>query len=347
MLTALLSVLFIGCSGDSDGGGTSNPQTPSNIAMTVTVVGANASNPNGDGSGDVTITVTATNATNYKLLINGETLNSPTGNFSYSFSTLGTNTYTIAASAYNGSNFISTSATVTVYVAPTLVWSDEFNTNGAPDSGKWAYDTGTGSGGWGNNEAQYYTSRPENVIVENGFLKIKTLKEVYNGSNYTSARLKTQGKFSFKYGRVEMRAKLPAGGGTWPAFWMLGDNITSVGWPSCGEIDIMEHVGNQLNKIYGSLHHPGHSGANPDGSNVTISNATTDYHIYALDWGASTIKFYVDGQLFYTFSNSSSVPFNSNFFLIVNCAIGGNFGGTIDPAFTSSTYEIDYIRIFQ
>lgn len=125
-----------------------------------------------------------------------------------------------------------------------LIWSDEFNLDGAPDATKWAYDIGTGDWGWGNNEAQYYTSRADNVKVQNGVLKIIAQRENYSGSNYTSARIKTQGKFTFKYGRVEMRAKLPSGGGTWPALWMLGNNITTAGWPACGEIDIMEHLGN-------------------------------------------------------------------------------------------------------
>jgi beta-glucanase (GH16 family) len=210
-----------------------------------------------------------------------------------------------------------------------LIWADEFNVDGAPDSSKWVYDTGTGDWGWGNNEAQYYTNRADNVKVQNGVLKITTIKENYNGSNYTSARIKTQGKFSFKYGKVEMRAKMPVGGGTWPALWMLGDNITSVGWPACGEIDIMEHLGNQNNKIYGTLHHPGHFGGTADSRNVTINNTTTEFHIYALDWRADAIKFYVDNQLFYTFTNTSSLPFNQNFFLTVNSAIGGGFGGVI------------------
>lgn len=337
--------ILVSCSGDSGSGGGTTGTTPSNLAISAVVVGANAQNPNGDGSGTVNFGLSATNATSYKILLgNGETKELTNGNFTYTYTTSGTNTYVIYASAYNSGQFVSTSMSITIYVAPTVLWSDEFNVDGAPNSSKWGYDLG--AGGWGNNESQYYTNRPENVIVSNGTLKINTIKESYSGSNYTSARILTKDKFSFKYGRVEIRAKLPAGGGTWPALWMLGNNINTVGWPACGEIDIMEHLGNQLNKIYGTLHHPGHSGANGDGATTVIANATTEFHLYALDWRADSIKFYVDNQLFYSFTNNSNVPFNQNFFLIFNCAMGGNFGGAIDPNFTSSTFEIDYVRVY-
>ncbi len=340
--------LFFSCSGDN--GGTTGGDTilkPTNLTVVATPVGVSTQNPNGDGSGTVNFTISATNATSYKVALgDGETRETSSGTLSYTYTVSGTNSYTIYVSAYNGAQFISTSIPVTIYVAPKAIWSDEFNVDGAPDATKWAYDIGTGDWGWGNNEAQYYTSRADNVKVQNGVLKIIAQRENYSGSNYTSARIKTQGKFTFKYGRVEMRAKLPSGGGTWPALWMLGNNITTAGWPACGEIDIMEHLGNQLNKIYGTLHHPGHSGGNADSRTVDIANATSEFHIYALDWRADAIKFYVDNQLFYTFTNTSSLPFNQNFFLIINCAIGGNFGGTIDPNFVSSTYEVDYIRVF-
>lgn len=227
-----------------------------------------------------------------------------------------------------------------------LVWSDEFDVDGAPNSRKWDYNIGTGGNGWGNNEAQYYTARPENVTINNGVLKINTIKENYKGSAFTSARILTKDKFSFKYGKVEIRAKQPSGGGVWPALWMLGDNLNTVGWPSCGEIDIMEYAGNRINRITAALHYPGHSGGNPDSGYTTITNAETDFHIYSLDWSASHIKIYVDNQLFLTFANSSSLPFNQNFFLIFNCAMGGSYGGAIDPNFTSSTFEIDYVRVY-
>jgi beta-glucanase (GH16 family) len=228
---------------------------------------------------------------------------------------------------------------------PVLIWSDEFNTDGLPDASKWGYDLG--AGGWGNNEAEYYTSRAENAVVINGSLRITAKKESYSGSSYTSARLLTKDKFSFTYGKVEIRAKLPVGGGTWPALWMLGSDISTVNWPACGEIDIMEHLGNDLNKIYGTLHYPGRSGGNADGGNRIITNATTEFHIYSLEWSASEIKILVDGQLVHSKANSAGIPFNHNFFLICNVAMGGNFGGTIDPNVTSASMEVDYIRVYQ
>ena len=310
------------------------------------IVGKSASFPDGDGSGAVNFTVSATNATSYKILIGSETLTTTTGKVSYNFSTPGTNTYTVYVSAYRGDKFISANTTVTVYKAPTQLWSDEFNTDGLPNPNNWGYDTGNNNG-WGNNELEYYTNRQENAYVSNGTLKIVLKKEAYQGFNYTSARLLSKGKFSFKYGKVDIRAKLPSGGGTWPALWMLGNNIDSVGWPACGEIDIMEHVGNQLNKIYGTVHHPNHSGGNADGATVNIPNVTTEFHIYSLDWSPTQIKFYVDNQLFYTFANNSSLPFNQNFFFIMNIAMGGNFGGAVDPNFSSSTMEVDYVRVYQ
>ncbi len=343
LFSLLVIFSFTNCSsggGSSDGGDI----TPSNLTINTEIVGVTASNPNGDGSGVVNFTVAAVNATSYKILIGTNTINSTTGLFSYTFTDMGTNTYTIYVSAYNGSKFISASKVLTVYVIPTLVWSDEFNTDGAPDSSKWSYETG--AGGWGNNELQYYTNRPENVIVQNGVLKINLIKELYNGSNYTSARIVTKNKYTVQYGRIDIRAKLPAGGGTWPALWMLGANIDTNPWPACGEIDIMEHIGNNLNKIYGTLHHPGHSGSNGDGSTVTIANATTEFHVYSLDWSSTTIKFYVDNVVYYTFNNSSGLPFNNPFFFIFNCAMGGNFGGAVDPNFTSATLEVDYVHVY-
>jgi beta-glucanase (GH16 family) len=193
---------------------------------------------------------------------------------------------------------------------------------------------------------QYYTNRPENVMVSDSTLKITAKKESFSGSAYTSARILTKTKFSVKYGKIEVRAKLPAGVGTWPAIWMLGNNIDAVGWPACGEIDIMEHKGSDPNRIYGTLHHPGHSGGNGDGATIIVSNASSTFNVYAVEWSATTIKFSVNGTVFYTFSNNSSLPFNQPFFIILNQAMGGTFGGPVDPAFTSSVMEVDYVRVY-
>ncbi|SEK26297.1 Glycosyl hydrolases family 16 [Aquimarina amphilecti] len=227
----------------------------------------------------------------------------------------------------------------------TLVWADEFDTNGAPNATNWTYDLGTGDNGWGNGESQSYTDDASNVIVEDGLLKITAKAE--NGG-YTSSRIKTQDLFSFTYGKVDVRAKLPTGGGTWPAIWMLGSNITEVGWPNCGEIDIMEHVGNNQDVVSSALHFPGNNGGNAIFEETNIAGASTDFHVYSVEWSSTEIVFSIDGNPYHTYPYSNNLPFyNNDFFLILNVAMGGTFGGAIDPAFTESTMEIDYVRVYQ
>lgn len=228
-----------------------------------------------------------------------------------------------------------------------LVWFDEFNTDGAPDATKWVYDLGNGTNGWGNSEKQNYTNSANNVIVQGGNLKITAKKEASGGFDYSSSRLKSEGKYAFTYGKVEVRAKLPTGGGTWPAIWMLGANYATNFWPACGEIDIMEHVGNSQNLIHGTLHYPGRSGGNANSGSKTIPNVSTAFHVYKTIWSPSAVKIYVDDELIHSVANDASLPFNKDFFLILNVAMGGNFGGNIDPAFTQSSMEIDYVRVYQ
>ncbi len=230
-----------------------------------------------------------------------------------------------------------------------IIWQDEFNVQGAPNPANWSYNLGRGDNGWGNNEAQYYTDRPENVKVEGGMLKITAKKEEFNGAFYTSARLVSENKVAFKYGKIEFKAKLPAGGGTWPAVWMLGANYQTNPWPACGEIDMMEHKGNEQNKIHGTLHYPGRSAGNANTGSTIIANASSEFHVYKVIWSPTKISFYVDDQTtpYHSVDNSSTLPFNANFFLIMNFAMGGTFGGNIDPAFTTSTMEVDYIRVYQ
>lgn len=318
---------------------------PSNLNVTAAIAGITTASPNGDGSGDVNFTINAVNATSYKIDFgNGEIKTVKEGSFNYNYSNSGTQTFTIRVFAYNLNKEISTTFPMILFVAPKTIWSDEFNVDGAPNSTYWGYDLG--AGGWGNNEEEYYTNRPENIIVKDGVLKIKTIKENYQGSKYTSARILTKDKFSFKYGKIEFKAKLPIGGGTWPALWTLGNNISTAGWPACGEMDVMEHVYNQLNKIHGTFHYPGHSGGSATTASKNIANATTEFHIYSMDWRADFIKIYVDNEKIIEFPNSNATPFNQDFFIIINCAIGGNFGGAIAPDFTSSTFEIDYVRVY-
>jgi beta-glucanase (GH16 family) len=334
----ILSWIAIFSSCDKKDTAPNNNPAPTNLTVSATV--------STDNSGNVSFTAAATNAVTYEYDFgNGIFQTAASGIVTYKYPASGTYTVNVIAKSAGGQT-LSKSIQVSVNVAFSLIWSDEFNTNGAPDPAKWGYDLGTNNG-WGNNELEYYTSRPENSIVEGGVLKIKAIKENYSGSAYTSARLLSKGKFSFKYGKVEVSAKLPAGVGTWPAIWMLGDNVNTAGWPACGEIDIMEHLGRDLNKIYGTLHYPGHSGGNANGSTKVISNATTEFHKYTLDWSAASIKIYVDDQLYHTVPNSASIPFNSNFFLILNLAMGGNFAGAIDPSVTNATMEVDYVRVYQ
>ena len=339
---SLLSCLLIleGCT-------KSNSNTTLNVAHSNLQVYATASV---DGTGVVSFSATADNAVSYKYNFgNGDSLIVVSGYTNYQYSLSGTNNYTVTVTAigYNGLT-IRKSVLVGVYVktgSGNLVWSDEFNTDGTPDQTKWSFDIG--AGGWGNSELEFYTSRSTNAIVSNGTLKIVARKESYNGSDYTSARIISKNKFAFTYGRVEVKAKLPSSAGTWPAIWMLGSNIDVATWPSCGEIDIMEQKGSELNKIYGTIHYPGHFGGGGVGSTTTISGASTDFHIYALDWSPTTIKMYVDNQLFFSFANSTSVPFNHDFFCILNLAMGGTFGGTVSSAFTSDVMEVDYIRVYK
>lgn len=231
------------------------------------------------------------------------------------------------------------------YTYNNLVWEDDFNTDGAPDAANWTYDLG--AGGWGNGEAQTYTDELENAKVEGGNLII-TAKADGNGG-YTSARLKSQGLQEFTYGRVEVRAKLPAAQGTWPAIWMLGSNFPDVGWPKCGEIDIMEMTGQDKNTTLGTCHwFDEASQSKADyGETTAIANASSEFHLYTLEWTDAAIKIYLDDVPFYELTNSSNLPFNADFFLILNIAMGGSLGGTIDAGFTEDTMEIDYVKVYQ
>jgi beta-glucanase (GH16 family) len=344
LIIVLNCFLFISCSG-SNSEESDVDQKPANLKVIARIVGATDQSPNGDGSGMVNFNLTATNATSYKIVLgNGKIKETTNGSFTYTYTASGTNTYTLYVSAYNAGKFVSTSLSITVLVEPKLIWSDEFNTDGAPDPSKWTFQIW--DPGRVNNELQSYTNRSENTIVQGGILKIKAIREKYGKGDFTSGRLESNGKFDFTYGKVVIRAKVPTGVGTWPAVWMLGSNIGSVGWPACGEIDILESVGKELNVNHSSLHSPGRSGATPDTGTIKVPNDNTEFHVYTADWTASYIKFYVDDKLFYTFVNSDKFPFNKNFYLIVNLAMGGIWGGPVDAGFTSSTLEVDYIRVY-
>ena len=332
-----MSFWFLGCSKGGEGGSGTTDIGPSNLSVTPTV--------STDNSGNVSFIATATNAVSYEYDFgNGQYQNSTTGLVTYKYTASGTYTITVKAKSSTG-KIISATTNVTIVVALSLIWSDEFNTAGAPDASKWGYDIG--AGGWGNSELQYYTNRTDNVLVSNGTLKIIAKKEAYSGSSYTSARLLSKGKFSFQYGKVEISAKLPGGIGTWPAIWMLGDNFTTAGWPTCGEIDIMEQKGRDMNRIYNTLHYLGNSGGSAIGTSYLIDNVTTGFHKYGLIWTSASLQFLVDDVVRYTFVNANNLPFNQKFFLILNMAMGGTFGGNIDAAFNSALMEVDYVRVYQ
>lgn len=345
LIIILNCFLFISCSGSNSDEPEVENNTPTNLKVTASIVGVSAQNPNGDGSGVVNFKLSATKATSYKITLgNGETKELTNGSFTYTYTASGSHTYVLYASAYNAGKFVSTSISITVFVESKLIWADEFNTDGAPDATKWTFQIW--DPGYVNNELQSYTNRPENTIVEGGVLKIKAIREKYGKGDFTSGRLESNGKFDFTYGKIVIRAKVPTGVGTWPAVWMLGSNIGSVGWPKCGEIDILESVGKNLDQNHSSLHSEGRSGATPDTGIIKVPNSNTEFHIYTADWTATYIKFYVDDKLYYTFINSDKFPFNKNFYLIVNFAMGGVWGGPVDPNFTTSTFEVDYIRVY-
>ena len=341
-LSLFIAAIGLLCFASCSKSGTTNNNN--NVAPTNLTLVADVSM---DNSGNVAFTATATNAVSYEYDFgNGNFQNVASGKVTYKYPAAGTYIVNVVAKS-SGGQTASKSATITVAIAVSTIWADEFNTPGAPDPSKWGYDIGNGGGGWGNGELQYYTNRSDNAIVSGGTLKIIAKKENFSGFAYTSARLLSKGKFACKYGKIEIRAKLPFGVGTWPAIWMLGNNINSTGWPACGEIDIMEHKGSDLNKIFGTVHHPGHSGGNADGGTTVISNATSVIHKYAVEWSAAAIKFSVDDVVFYTFANTSSLPFNQDFFMLLNVAMGGVFGGSVDASFTNATMEVDYIRVYQ
>jgi beta-glucanase (GH16 family) len=238
----------------------------------------------------------------------------------------------------------------------TLTWSDDFDGSpgNKPNPANWTYDIGTGNNGWGNSELQYYTDRPTNVQLNGeGQLVITARKETFSGSGYTSARIKTQGLFSQTHGRFEARIKTPTGPGIWPAFWLLGDNITEVSWPQCGEIDIMEQRGQESAITHGSVHGPGYSGGNAKTKAFGLMSGRfdTEFHVYAIEWGEDYIDFFIDEYLYQRIQPKDLTGewvFNKPFFIILNVAVGGNYVGypTTGTPFPQSMI-IDYVRVYK
>jgi beta-glucanase (GH16 family) len=288
-------------------------------------------------------------------------ITSTNGSASYSYSSSGT--YFIKTRAnLTSSQYIERTDSVTVsfsvnntgYTTPlnypnyTLSWNDEFN--GTLLSNDWTHELGNGNNGWGNNELQYY--REQNTSLENGYLKITAKQEYYGGKNYTSSRIKTQGNVLHTYGRIDIRAKLPFGQGIWPALWMLGDNFPSVGWPSCGEIDIMEMIGgNGYNDrtVHGTAHWESNGHAEYGGSNSLSSGRFADeFHVFSIIWTSSSIVWLRDDIQYQVIDITNLSAFHNNFFFILNLAVGGNWPGSPNAStIFDQTLLVDYIRVFQ
>ncbi len=246
-----------------------------------------------------------------------------------------------------------------------LVWSDEFNYTGLPDSTKWTYEEGFIR----NHESQYYTyERPQNAWVHDGYLEIKAIKEDYPNkfykrestnwvtrdslAHYTSACLVTSGKESWKYGKIEVRAKIPHGQGIWPAIWMMGADRLQVGWPACGETDIMEFIGRDSSHIYGTMHYPSANGPASNGTKTETMQAYNDFHVYGLEWDSTEMKISFDSTVYQTFPVNDATlngdnPFRKPFYLLINLALGGAWGGPVADSVLPQSYLIDYVRVYQ
>ena len=244
----------------------------------------------------------------------------------------------------------------------TLVWSDEFEgpSGALVDAGKWVFDVG--GNGWGNQELESYTDRPRNASLNGeGALAIQAQRETYVGPDgvardYTSARLKTQGRFEQAYGRFEARLKVPRGQGLWPAFWMLGSDIGASGWPRCGEIDVMENIGREPSTVHGTIHGPGYSGGGGIGAAFALPGGAPvadDFHVFAVEWEAAAIRWYVDGTLYQT-RTTADLPagqhwaFDHPFFILLNVAVGGSWPGSPDGTTVfPQTMLVDYVRVYR
>ncbi len=357
--------LVLSCSSNDAATGT----MPTNLTVFITIEGATNASPGGDGSGKVLVSAYAKDAVRFAFKIEeGDLQQSSTREIAHTFSREGTHTYSIEVYAYGSSGeFISETTSVEVFksspVSANLIFSDEFDYEGSPDNEKWYFQVeGPNNGSWYNGEEQHYTDRAENSYVSNGTLKINAIKEDYTSGGttklYTSARLNS--KSSFTYGRVEVRAKLPAEAGTWPAIWTLGTNINepgnyygdqdgSVGWPACGEIDIMEQKGWDKNNTIGYFHWGDtNTGEYKNtGGETTVANASDEFHMYILEWDSNSLKVLVDDTLVYELTNTQDKPYDNPHYLLLNIAMGGNLGGEIPVDFSEATMEIDYVRVYQ
>jgi len=335
---------------------------PVSVDYTLTDGTAMASKDYTAASGTINIPANQSNA-EVAVQINGDPTDTRQDNLKFTVQlsnpkgcTLGVSSAEGTIITEDGTNFTTDNTgfnTPLTYPGLTLVWNNEF-TGTTLDANAWNYEIGNANG-WGNNELEYYTNSTKNVFVSNGNLIIEARKESISGFNYSSARLTTQNKKSFTYGRVDMRAKLPKGKGIWPALWMLGNNISSAGWPASGEIDIMELLGQEITKSYGTLHYGASFATHGSkGNSYTLSSSSfyDQFHVFSMDWIQDQVKLYVDNNLYLTVNKtdlgSAPYPFNAPFFFIFNIAVGGNWPGSPDATTTfPQRMIVDYIRVFQ
>lgn len=332
---------------------------PTNLTLEVTM--------SSEKIGKVIIIAKADNTIEYRLYIDSEEApedSNTTGEFEYLFSEPGEHFIIVRAYASSG-RYAKAQRTVTIgeeepvsiedgYFSPTsydgmeMVWNDEFD-GSAVNTEFWSFETG--AGGWGNNELQYY--RKENASVNGGTLIIEARKETYQGSNYTSARMVTRNKKSFKYGRIDIRALLPEGQGIWPALWMLGNNFQSVGWPACGELDIMEMIGGngRENTVHGTVHWDDNGHVQAGGSSTLLTGTYGDeYHVFSIIWNQTSIRWLMNDKQFYVINTTPAhmTEFHESFFIIFNLAVGGNWPGYPNSSTTfPQQLKVDYIRVFQ
>ncbi|MEO6228997.1 MAG: family 16 glycosylhydrolase [Ferruginibacter sp.] len=326
------------------------------------VVAGTAASPKDITAASGTVTVAAGQTLAYfDVSVKGDSLRQPDLQFTVQLSdpkncTLGTTTVKGTIVTMDG-NYLTTDdagyTTPNNYPGYTLTWSDEFSGT-AINQNNWNFETG--GNGWGNHELENYTGRTQNAFQSNGKLIIEARSELFAGSNYTSARMTTQNKKQFKFGRIDIRAKLPVSKGMWPALWMLGSNISSVPWPACGEIDIMELVGSDPKKVVGTGHYANGTGQHDSkGGNysLTTEDFSQKFHVYSVVWEQDSIRWLVDDQVFYTMTKTltgttTSYPFNNDFFFILNVAVGGDWPGPPDgTTIFPQRMFVDYVRVFQ
>lgn len=335
------------------------------VSVDYTVKDGTAKAPGDYAASSGTVTIQANQALGeIEVPIKGDPTNTRQNNLEFTVQlsnakgcTIGTATAKGTIITENGTNLVTDNtgySTPDSYPGYTLVWRDEFSGTSL-DLHNWNQETGNGANGWGNNELEYYTNSTNNTFVSNGNLIIEARKEPINGFQYTSGRMTTQNKKTFTFGRIDIRAKLPVGKGIWPALWMLGANISSVSWPACGEIDIMELIGTYPGRTHGTIHWKPVNGANTSKGaayNLPSGDFSQKFHVFSIIWTEDMIKWLVDDQLFLTTTKAdvgaANYPFNAPHFFIFNVAVGGNWPGPPDAGTTfPQRMFVDYVRVFQ